>query len=78
MWVTLNKRRESGLPAKLVIVGSTGDGDYYCVEMRGGGESPITIYQPGWSPDEQRWEQVARDFGDFLLGGVRTQLARQR
>ena len=68
MWVTLNKRRESGLPAKLVIVGSDGTGDYYCVEMRGGGESPVTVYQPGWALDQPEWEQVAQDFGEFLLG----------
>jgi hypothetical protein len=74
VWLTLNERRESGLPEKLVIVGSTGDGDYYCVELRGGEESPVTVYQPGSPPDRQHGEQVAQDFGDFFLGGVRAEL----
>ncbi|HKD26154.1 MAG TPA: SMI1/KNR4 family protein [Xanthobacteraceae bacterium] len=74
VWVTLNQRREIGLPAKLVIVGNDGTGDYYCVEMRGGGESPVTVYQPGWPLDQQQWEQVAQDFGAFLLDGVRDEL----
>jgi len=76
VWLTLNERGESGLPEKLVIVGSTGNGDYYCVELRGGDESPVTVYQPGSPPDRQHGEQVAQDFGEFFLGGVRAELYR--
>ena len=74
VWLTLNERRASGLPGELVIVGSTGDGDYYCIQLREGKESPVTLYQPGAPPDRQRGEQLAQDFGEFFLEGVRAEL----
>lgn len=74
VWLTLNERRESDLPDEFAIVGSTGDGDYYCVDVRNGEESPVSVYQPGLPPDQQRGELAAQDFGKFLLEGVRAEL----
>lgn len=74
VWLTLNERRESGLPKELFIVGSTGDGDYYCLEMRNGQESPVIVYRPGLPMHQQAREKVAEDFGEFFLGCVREQV----
>ena len=70
VWLTLNERRESSFPHELVIIGSTGDGDYYCLELRCGQESPVIIYQPGLPPHQQSAEKVAEDFGKFFLNHV--------
>lgn len=74
VWLTLNERRENGLPSELIVIGSTGDGDYYCIEQRGGEESPVLIYETGVPPERQRGEEVAQDFGEFLLSGVRDEI----
>jgi hypothetical protein len=70
---SLNDRRQFGLPETLVMVGTTGYGPDYCVELRDGRESPVFIYQSG-HPEEQDGEVVAKDFGEFFLTGVREQL----
>jgi len=74
VWLTLNERRENGLPSQLVVIGSTGDGDYYCIEQRGEEESPVFVYQTGVPPERQSGEEVAQDFGEFLLNGVRGEI----
>jgi hypothetical protein len=74
VWLTLTERIESGLPDNLAIIGSTGDGDYYCIALASGEESPVILYQPGLGADQQRWEQVAQDFGEFLRSGVIAEL----
>jgi hypothetical protein len=67
VWLTLHERKSSGLPPNLVIVASTGDGSYYCVEMSDDGDTPVVVYQPGYPPDQQRLDEVAEDFSAFLL-----------
>lgn len=47
IWLTLNERRENGMPANLVVVGSTGDGNYYCIEQNERSESPVIIFKTG-------------------------------
>lgn len=74
VWLTLNERRENGLSSKLIIVGSTGDGDYYCIEQRGGEESPVIVCQTGVPLERQHGEEVAQDFGEFLLYRVRDEI----
>lgn len=74
IWLTLHERRTNKLPPELLIIGSTGDGGEYCLELRDGAESPVTIRQPGHFGDVARAEVVASDFGEFLLDGVRGQL----
>jgi hypothetical protein len=75
IWLTLDERRVSKLPANLLVIASTGDGAYYCLELRGGREGPVVIYQPGLPPEEQLLERVADDFGQFFLAEVRQQLS---
>lgn len=70
VWLTLSERHENGFPNELMIIGSTGDGNYYCIELGEGDESPVTIYQLGLPADRQLRERVAHDFGEFLLEGI--------
>ena len=72
--MTPNERRENGLPSELVVIGNTGDGNYYCIVQRDGEESPVVVYQTGVPLGRQRGEEVARDFGEFLLNGVRDEI----
>lgn len=75
VWVTLKSRREADLPNDLVVIGTTGDGAYYCLKLHEGqGESPVIIYQPGVPAERQSPEVVAQDFGEFFLSHVRGQL----
>lgn len=75
IWYTLSERRESGLPNHLIIVGSTGDGDLYCLETRERQKAEVIIYQPGIAESQQQHETVTDDFGTFLRNEVETQLA---
>lgn len=75
IWLTLRIRSKASLPLNLVIIGDTGDGDYYCLESKGPEEeAPVIVYQPGYSPQEQRREVIAQDFGKFLLDKVKAEL----
>ncbi len=72
VWLTLNERRGSSLPKELVVIGSTGDGSYYCIELRDGEESPVIVYQPGFPAHQQHNEVVAKDFGELFLNQIRS------
>ena len=68
IWYTLNERND-GLPPELVVVGATGDGGLYCLDMGEAGEAPVVIYEP---PGSVR-KRVADDFGAFFLEEVRSE-----
>jgi hypothetical protein len=74
VWLTLTERREVGMSGDLVIVGSTGDGGFYCLEAGREKESPVIVFQPGVVSHPRCGETVAADFGDFLLMHVRAQM----
>ena len=63
---TLEARERVGLPDRYVIVGDTGDGDWYVVDTSQG-DGPVLIFMPG-VPEEDAGppERVAEDFGAFL------------
>jgi antitoxin YobK len=73
--LTIKNRQENRIPKELIVVGSTGDGDYYCLEITPGKEAPLIIYQPGYAQDKQRREEVAEDFGQFLLEQVKSEMS---
>lgn len=74
IWLTLKQRRAKRLPDNFIVIGDTGDGDYYCIELQEGKEGRIVVYQPGIPSEKQQLEEVSRDFGAFLLSRVREQL----
>lgn len=75
IWLTLRERVDSTLPSALAVVGTTGDGAYYCLEMSGGRETPVIVYHPGIPAQKQtKPEVVAPDFGTFFLQQIQAQL----
>jgi cell wall assembly regulator SMI1 len=70
IWLTLQERQSSGLPESLVIVHSTGDGDYVAIDTsqrRADGENPMVLWSAGSSAADGDLEQVSPDFGTFFL-----------
>ena len=75
--LTLESRKSFGLPVRFVIIARTGDGDFYVLELSGERESPVFVYQPGYSAVLQtRMEVVAEDFGQFFLKHVSRVVSR--
>ena len=69
IWLTLNERENIGLPNEFIIIYSTGDDTYYALDTsRTGdeGECPVVAL----SPDGQKIEDVAEDFGKFFFDTV--------
>jgi len=74
IWLTLRERTDSKLPKSLVVIGSTGDGGYYCLGLENGRETPVVVFDPGTPAAQQLPEVVAKDFGEFFLSEVRSRL----
>ncbi len=62
IWLTRTEREESSLPASFVIVGSSGDGNYYCLDTSKS-PSPVVLWSPGF---KRALEIIAIDFGSYL------------
>ncbi len=66
IWLTLNDRRELGLPTHLIIVYSDGMGGLCALDSTGAnaqGEYPVVRWTGLYSPEAER---IAPDFGAFL------------
>jgi antitoxin YobK len=76
VWFTQTERQDANLPANLMVIGDTGTGDLYCLELRlDGGEGRVVVLDPGGNPSMR--EEIAPDFGSFFLARVRQQLQRE-
>ena len=76
IWLTLQLRREGAIPPNFLVIADAGDGAYYCLDLRPGGqECPVVIYEPAIPTIPQRPEKVAEDFGEFFLSQVQQALA---
>jgi hypothetical protein len=76
IWYTLVEREKAGLPNHLVVIYDVGEGELLCLDCgtRESEESPVIAYQPGYPPEEQNWEIIAKDFGEFFLELVQSQV----
>ncbi len=75
IWLTLRERRSGVLPDNLLIIGDTGDGAYYCIELIRDQEARVVVFCPGIRIANQHpYEVVASDFGEFLLRQVTEEL----
>jgi len=74
IWLTLKNRRSGAFPNDLLVIGATGDGSYYCLELRHGQEGPVVVCEPGAGAQSEQRELVAEDFGEFFLKKVRDRL----
>jgi antitoxin YobK len=74
IWLTLREREDGELPKSLVIVHSTGDGDYVAIDTSkrtADSENPMVLWHPGVSTRDEELEEVSNDFGQFFLEFVR-------
>lgn len=77
IWLTLDERKTSNLPTTLILISDTGDGGYYAIDTSrrdNQGESPVIVWFPGFSNVGGEGEEVAEDFGAFILERIREAL----
>lgn len=67
VWYTLIERKEASLPDDLIVVGETGTGELYCLDLAKN-EGPVVIIDPGSNTSSR--EIIASDFGSFLLDRI--------
>lgn len=73
VWTTMQQRILSSISKRLVITMSLGDGDFAAILCTDGNdEGAIVRYSPG--SDNEFEEEMASDFGEFILGIVRSTL----
>lgn len=73
IWYTLSERKEINLPANLLVIYSTGDGELYCLDynkINEEKEPAVVSFFSGFDLDIQKYDIIAEDFGDFLLERV--------
>jgi len=68
IWLTLEERKSSSLPTNLLIIASTGFGEYYVLACAGEALGTVSIWDPGISESEDDLEVVALSFSEFLEG----------
>jgi len=76
IWLTLEERRASGLPHSLVIVYEFGEGTYVALDTSKAdkeGECPVVAWVPDLS-DVQDLEVIAKDYGEFFVKTIRSNL----
>jgi antitoxin YobK len=78
IWLTLKQRSDCNISPSLVVIGDSGDGGYYAIELCAGHEGPVVLYYPGQTATQQRPQRVATDFGEYFSAGVREQLLMNR
>lgn len=77
IWLTLDERKSSGLPESLVIIYATSDGVYYALDFSSrneDGECPVVAWIPGVSKRGDHLEDMAEDYGQFLLRTIEKSL----
>lgn len=70
IWLTLNERK-SGFPANLILIYSTGDGNYLALkvdEFSGDNENPVVKV----SSVGEILERVSNNFGSFMLAEIKS------
>jgi len=70
VWNTLEERK-NGLPSKLCLVYRFGNGDLFCLDynsLNTDGEPRVVSYRHDSEKEDQEYEVIAEDFGDFLWG----------
>ena len=77
IWFTLTERREVDFAPDMLVIGDVGTGELYCLRASpSGAETPVILIDPGAVAKESAGQQIAQDFGWFLLENVQRQLAR--
>ena len=78
IWLTLNERKQSGLPHRFIIIGSTGDGYWYALDSSQpdkDGEYPVGIC--GFGENNEGFEKTNDNFAEYLFEQVTLALEDQ-
>ena len=67
VWYTFTERKEVNLPGELFVIGETGTGELYCLDLNKS-HGPVVIIDPG--ADISKQKEIANDFGAFLLNRI--------
>ena len=76
VWLTLDARREWGLPSSMFVVYFDGGVDYYVLDCTME-NPPLQVWRPGITSNGDELEVVADDFGSFLTGVVGQRTVRR-
>ena len=77
VWHNVRMRTQIKKPDCLVAIYDVGDGEEFVLNykmLNENGEPKVTSYWPGFDIEEQTFEVIANDFGDFLLDTVKSVL----
>ena len=77
IWYTLSERKEINLPSNLLVIYDTGSDELFCLDFNQldyKGEPKVVSYVPGVELENQTYEIIANDFGDFLLDLVKQEI----
>jgi hypothetical protein len=73
VWLTLDERRGSKLPNNLLIIGDTGYGNYYVLQISAN-DSAVFEYDPSYSAlGDKRYTS----FSEFFSSGIKAALVRE-
>ncbi len=70
IWYTLTERDELNLPNDFLVIYDTGSDELFCLDFNQldeKGEPKVVSFVPGVELENQEYEIIAEDFGDFLL-----------
>lgn len=73
IWYTLIERKQVNLPKNLVVIYDTCGDELFCLDfnkLNNENEPEVVVYIPGEKNENQLYEKIANDFGEFLLGLV--------
>src|SRR5699024_428696 len=79
IWCTLNERLESNLPNHLLVNYDACDDELYCLDFKQHNEEPkVVLFVTRVPLENQTYEVISDDFGDFLLTLFHIQLDRDQ
>lgn len=78
IWYTLTERKEVNMPEWLLVIYDTGSEELFCLDFNSGKNEPkVVVYVPGIDNEYQTYEEIANDFGEFLLERITFELEEE-
>lgn len=76
IWYTLQERKEVAIPNNFLVIYDTGGGELFCMNVDNNypDNSPIVSFIPGIDLSKQSYDEIAEDFGSFLLDRVNQEI----
>ncbi|CAM2895728.1 SMI1/KNR4 family protein [Hathewaya histolytica] len=77
IWYTLVERRDAQIPYWLLSIYDTGSEELICLNFNNinkEGEPTVVSFVPGIDREYQIYEEISKDFGEFLLSRIKMEL----